>query len=179
MLTKAAKRYAAALYASASQQGLAREIGRELEELATLWQTSPELGLTMQNPRLARSGKAELLETVAAKFELSPLIKNLNALLLDKGRLELLPALSREYGELEDKAQGLARARCLVAHPLSQEQAQRLRQSLVKISGAREVILTLTVDPSLLAGFVVNLEGKLIDGSLKGRLQRLGRSLAL
>ncbi len=179
MLTKAAKRYAAALYASACQQGLAREIGRELEELATLWQTSSELVLTMQNPRLARSGKAELLETVAAKLELSPLLKNLNALLLDKGRLDLLPALHREYGELEDREQGLSRARCLVTHPLSQEQAQRLRQSLVKISGAREVIMTLTVDPSLLAGFVVNIDGKLIDASLKGRLQRLGLSLAL
>ncbi len=178
MQTKAAKRYAAALHSFARQRGLTAEILRQLEEFAGLWQDSPELRQVMQSPRIERSRKANILQAVGSRLEFSQPLMNLCNLLLDKGRLEILPALFREFEALEDMAAGRARAHCLVAHPLTEEQLGKLRQKLIKISGAKDVLLTLETDPSLLAGFVVSIDGKIIDGSLKGRLHRLQRRLA-
>ncbi|MDD2281805.1 MAG: ATP synthase F1 subunit delta [Eubacteriales bacterium] len=178
MQTKAAKRYAAALHSYARQHGLTTEILKQLEEIAGLWQDSPELRQVMQSPRIERSRKAKILQAVGSRLEFSQPLTNLFNLLLDKGRLAIFPALFREFEALEDMAAGRTRARCLVAHSLTEQQLGQLRRRLIKISGAKDVLIALEADPSLLAGFVVSIDGKIIDGSLKGRLNRLQRSLA-
>lgn len=178
MQTRAAKRYAAALHASAIQAGITTEIFHQLEALAGLWRETPELREVMNNPRIECPLKAEILHTISRELDSPQLLTNLLNLLLDKGRLEILPALYAEYETLEDKAAGRVRAKCIVAHPLTEEQLGKLRQRLLAISGAKDILITLETNPSLLAGFTVSIDGKIIDGSLQGRLHRLGRALA-
>jgi F-type H+-transporting ATPase subunit delta len=178
MQTKVAKRYAAALYAFARQRGQTAEISHQLEEFVSLWQDSPELRQVMQSPRIERSSKTRILQAVGGRLDFSQPVANLLNLLLDKGRLEILPALYKAYETLEDKAAGRTRAHCIVAHSLTEQQLGQLRQKLIKISGSKDVLITLETDQSLLAGFVVSIDGKIIDGSLKGRLHRLQRRLA-
>ena len=53
-----------------------------------------------------------------------------------------------------------------------------MRRRLSAFRDAKDIIITFETDPSLLAGFVVSIDGKIIDGSLRGRLHRLRRALA-
>lgn len=178
MQTKAAKRYAAALHASAIQAGLTTEVFDQLATLARLWRETPELRDVMRNPRIEKPLKAEIIQKINRELGSPQLLTNLLNLLLDKGRLEILPALYAEYEALEDSVAGRVRAKCLVAHPLTEEQLAKLRQRLLALSGAKDILITLETDPSLLAGFTVSIDGKIIDGSLRGRLHRLERALA-
>lgn len=178
MQTKTAKRYATALHAAASARGLAAETGGQLEELAALWHNHQDLRRVMLNPRIQKHHKVGILRALTEKMALALPLANALYLLLDKGRLDILPTLFREYLFLEDAAAGRTRARCYVAHTLSEQQLESLRQELRRISGAKELLLTLEIEPSLLAGFTANIEGKIIDGSLKGGLQRLKARLA-
>ncbi len=178
MQTKAAKRYAAALYASASQADIAAEVAAQLALLAGMWRDTPELRDIIRNPRIEKPFKAEIVQKISRELGFPQLLTNLLNLMLDKGRLEILPALCAEYQALEDSAAGRVRAKCLVAHPLTEEQVEKLRRRLSAFRDAKDIIITFETDPSLLAGFVVSIDGKIIDGSLRGRLHRLGRALA-
>lgn len=178
MQTKAAKRYAAALFANARQHNQSAATLSQLEKLTALWQANAEIREVMGSPKVKGSSKAGILKAIGSKLELMPSLVNLSYLLLDKGRLAMLPALCQEYEFLEDRALGQVRASCVSAQPLTEQELAQLRQSLTKLSGAAAVLLSVTLDPSLLAGFVVNIDGKLIDGSLKGRLHRIKSSLA-
>lgn len=178
MQTKVARRYAAALYASVSQQNQVVAVMDQLEKLAALWSDSPELRKVLGSHQVKYPSKVKILKAVTGEMGLLPPLVNLAYLLLDKGRLAALPALLQEFVSIADRATGRIRAHCYSAQPLSGLQVGQLQQKLLKISGAKDVLLTLEIDPTLLAGIIVDMDGKRIDGSLRGRLQRLQRNLA-
>lgn len=178
MQNTVAKRYAEALYSVARESNLTREVLAQLEALAEVWQGQEGFRALMLSPRVEHSTKRQTLAELGEKLQFADTVKNLFDLMLDKGRIEMIPALAAEYRRLDDEAFGRARAHCKVAHPLTQEQLEQLRQKLIKIVGARDVLINVEIDQSLLAGFTVSIDGKIIDGSLMGRLQRLKRSLA-
>ena len=178
MRSTAVKRYAAALYSLARERGLTEEISTQLEKMTGFWQDSPEFQQFLLSPRIKLSRKRAVLEEVGAKLGFAQPLANTFSLLLEKGRIGIVPMLSKEFSALEDFDAGRVRARCVVPHPLSELQLQQLRDKLAQLSGAKDVLISLEIDPSLLAGFVVSVDGKIIDGSLKGRLRRLQRNLA-
>lgn len=178
MSTKAAKRYGVALYALGEEQGQTMEIANQLKSLAELWRQSPELSGFLLNPGIKKAQKAMVLQTIGDKMALLPSLTNLLGLLLDKGRLAILPDLAREFANLADTTAGRVRAQCYTAKPLSAEELAVLRQRLLVFSGAKDISLSSEVDQSLLAGFVADISGTVIDASLKGRLNRLRQSLA-
>lgn len=178
MKNTVAKRYAEALHSIARTNNINQDILQQLEAMAEIWQDNAEFRVLMTSPRVSLDRKREILTGIAGGLQFGEYLTNLYNLVLDKGRISIIPDLAEEYRNLDDQASGRARASCKSAHPLKEEQFQKLRAKLIRISGAKDVIIDLEVDPSLLAGFSVNIDGKIIDGSLKGRLERLGRSLA-
>lgn len=178
MSTKAAKRYGVALFNLGEERGQTAGIAHQLDGLAELWQQCPEFSRFILNPGIKKAQKAPVLKALAAKMALLPSLVNLLALLLDKGRLGILPDLAREFAALSDAAAGRVRARCYTAKPLAAAELQVLKDRLIDFSGAKAIFLSPEVDPSLLAGFVADIGGTVIDASLKGRLNRLGQSLA-
>lgn len=178
MSTKAAKRYGAALFSLGVELGQSEAILTQLTALSALWEDCPELRFLIQSPGLKVADKARVFKTVYQRLALSEPLENLLGLLLDKGRLSILPDLANEYLSLVDRAAGRVRAHCLTAQPLTDPETQLLQEKLVAFSGAEEILLSVEVDESLLAGFVARVGGKVIDASLKGRLNRLGQSLA-
>jgi len=178
MQSTVAKRYAAALHSLAQDQNTTQLISQHLQELARIWQQETGFSKLMTNPRVDLARKRAVLTDLGAKLSFDQQMANLINLLLDKGRIDIIPALAQEYRQLDDFQQGRARAKCVSANTLSQDQLEQLQASLTKITGAKEVLISLEVDPSLLAGIVVSVDGRIIDGSLKGRLQRLRHRLA-
>lgn len=178
MKNTVARRYAEALHSLAKEKDRGHTILPQLEAMAQVWLDNAEFRVLMTSPRVSLDHKRQVLAEVANGLQFEDYLINLFKLMLDKGRIQMIPDLAEEFRHLDDEASGRVRASCISAHPLKEGQLGALREKLVKISGAKDVIIDLEVDPSLLAGFIVNIDGKIIDGSLKGRLERLERSLA-
>ena len=81
-----------------------------------------------------------------------------------------------EYARRYNRDNGIAEATATSAVPMTEAQAEALKQKLEKLSG-KKISLSLKTDPSLLGGVRVELEGKELDGTVKGRLDGLSRKL--
>lgn len=108
---------------------------------------------------------------------MNPLAQNLVGLLVSRDAVGLLPQIAEEYQRLMDAHQGRERAEVVTAHPLEDQQRERLGRWLSQLRG-KEVVLTSREDPEILGGLVVRVGDGLIDGSTKGRLEAMRKGLA-
>lgn len=102
----------------------------------------------------------------------APLVRNLCLLLLHRGRIDLLPNVAAEFRRLDDARQGIVPAAATSASPLGPDEVRALTARLEQLTGGR-VALDLQVDPSIIGGLIVRVGDRLIDGSVRGRLERL------
>jgi F-type H+-transporting ATPase subunit delta len=103
--------------------------------------------------------------------------RNLVLLLIRRGRIELLPEVAAQLRRLYDQRQGVVGATVTSAAPLTDAEVAALRERLGGMTGGR-VNLDLKVDPDILGGIMVRIGDRLIDGSVRGRLERLRTRLA-
>lgn len=176
MQSTVAKRYAQALFELARDKKL--ELEPQMAAVAAIWNAEPLLSRVLTDPRWPVERKKSVLHSLAEQLNLDTYLLNTLNLLLDKGRIGHLPAVAAQYRILDDLHNRRIRAQCRSATALDEQQQEQLKAKLASLTGAREIELSVVIDPDLVAGFVVNIEGKIIDGSLKGRLERMGRKLA-
>lgn len=120
---------------------------------------------------------AERLNILSAHLaETGPLARNLAGLLVERGRLELVPAMLEEYEHLYNAQRGIAEVQVRTAIPLDQPEVSRLRERLVALTG-KQVLLHTMVDPELMGGVVARVGDKVLDGSLRSKLEAMRRSL--
>src|SRR4029077_8856544 len=98
--------------------------------------------------------------------------RNALMLLVDRRRTRTLPLVARMLRELADARKGVVRAEVTTATPLSAEYFERLQARLEKMTGKR-VVIDRKTDASLIAGVVTRIGDRIIDGSLRTRLQSL------
>jgi F-type H+-transporting ATPase subunit delta len=128
------------------------------------------------NPHVQR---AELVSFVAELTGVSGNDKALNylRLLADNGRLALLPQIAQQYAALRAEVENTVDVTVTSALPLTAEQSEKLTQALTRRL-RRTVRLSATVDPSLIGGAVVRAGDFVVDGSLRGRVERLSNTMA-
>jgi F-type H+-transporting ATPase subunit delta len=103
-------------------------------------------------------------------------VQNLIQLLLRRGRIEELPRVAAEFRRLDDARLGITHATATSAAALDPDEIRALTSRLEQSTGGR-IALDVQVDPSLLGGLVVRVGDRLIDGSVRGRLERLRNQL--
>jgi F-type H+-transporting ATPase subunit delta len=96
--------------------------------------------------------------------------------MLRRRRVEELPRVAAEFRRLDDDRQGLTHATATSATELTPDEIRALTERLEQSTGGR-ISLDVQVDPSLLGGLVVRVGDRLIDGSVRGRLERLRSQL--
>jgi F-type H+-transporting ATPase subunit delta len=170
-----ARRYARALLGLVSPDEV-DTVGDQLQALALALSVSPELRNVMFNPAFPRERKRATLLGVARAFNASPMVQNLTNLLLDRSRVDQLPAIASVYRDLSDERSGRARARVITAQPLPKDVEGRLAKSLSQVIH-REVAMQSEVDPGILGGVQAQVGSLLFDGSLKTKLEVLRREL--
>jgi F-type H+-transporting ATPase subunit delta len=173
-MSRVARRYAKALFELGREAGDVEEPGRELTVVA---RTFAELASLLERAALDGRARRTMTSLISARVGLSRLLANFLAVLAVNNRLQELGAIEREYQRLEDRALGRVRARVRSARPLSDESRQRINDVFERQTGKR-VIADAGVDPELLGGVVVEIAGRVFDGSLRTRLERLERSMA-
>ena len=102
---------------------------------------------------------------------------NFLRLLADNGRLGVLPQIAEQYAALRADVENTVDVTVTSAMPLTAEQADKLQQALTRRL-QRTVRLAATVDPSLIGGAIVRAGDFVVDGSLRGRVERLGNIMS-
>lgn len=103
-------------------------------------------------------------------------VLNLTELLLERRRLAVLPAIAVEYRRLLDRSRGIAEAVVTTPAPLAEADLAAIRDRIEQLAGTT-VELRADVDPGLLGGVTVRLGDRLLDASVRGRLERLRSQL--
>jgi F-type H+-transporting ATPase subunit delta len=170
------RRYAKALFQLAREARQEEEIGRALESFLALYQSSA-LARTLESPVFSMAEKKRIFQRVAQALKLSLLAGHFLSILLERERLPYLATIVLRYRRLLDEIKGRVQARVVASAPVDQATLAQLREALKKISG-KEVLLKAEIDPELLGGLLVELEGKIYDGSVRTQLDRMTERVA-
>jgi F-type H+-transporting ATPase subunit delta len=169
-----ARRYARAYFDLARQ---AKDIPAWRTALADVVQllTDEQVATALSDPRISQAERArvvaELLKDAPAPA------RNLARLLVERGRAAVLPLVVQEYDALADRESGVLRAEVTTAVPVSTQLETRIRDELASKLGG-DVQTTVRQDPSILGGLVIRIGDRVIDGSVRTRLEQLQAALA-
>jgi F-type H+-transporting ATPase subunit delta len=133
----------------------------------------PRVAPLTKNPALTAADLADLVIDVA---KLDAGMQNFVRVLAENHRLLLLPEIAAHYEQFRSAVENTVDVEVTSAVPLNDAQAQRLKQAL-STRLKRQVRMRSSVDATLLGGAVVRAGDLVIDGSLKGRLERLATEL--
>lgn len=172
----AARRYAGALFSLARDESRVAEVASELHALQRLLAESRELREALLTPLHPVKERKAVLMAISDKLELSTLLHNFYAFLVDRRRLVDFEGIVDEYDRRADEASGLLTAEVVAANELDDRRKDRLRRALSEHTG-REVKLDITVDPALIGGAIAKVGDLVFDGSLRTQLQQLGAAL--
>ena len=169
-----ARRYAQAAFELALEKGEVNTWSDDLGYLAEAM-VSQEFSEFLDAPQVAVDQKIKLIdETVGGSI--SPLARNLLALLASRNSASLLSDILETYQGMLDEHRGVERAELVSAVPLSDEQRSQVENMLKEMVG-KEISLTVRVDPEILGGIVARVGDRVIDGSTRTRLEGLRREL--
>lgn len=169
--SRVTKRYASALFNSAQKMSLVEEVQKDLDTLSGLWKATPALQRAMESPLVPADKKLSLVEKLFAK-EIGALTHAFVNVLIEKDREEILVDVQREFRLQADTSRGLLRAQAIVAAPMDDSMRQALVAGLQSRTG-KTIALDVEVDAAILGGVVVRLQDTVIDGSVRGTLERL------
>lgn len=163
------RRYGRAIFELAREAKSEAAIARDFQSFAKTYEQSADLQRALGDPLVPEGARENILSDVVAKLELSPLAQSAVRFIARKRRMGAISAIASELARLVDEASGLVRAKVSSAAPLDAAYLDKLRAEIERATG-RKVQLTHTVDPSLIAGIVTRIGDRVIDGSLRARL---------
>lgn len=172
--TTIARPYAQAVFKLAqSQQAL--PAWSDMLGLAAHVAADPEMRKLLDNPRVTPAQLADLFVDICGD-RLNDAGRNLIRLLAERRRLVVLPEIFGLFEQLKNDAEGAIKAQLITAFPATDAQKQTIAAALKQRFG-RDVQLEYITDPTLMGGAVVRAGDLVIDGSVRGKLARLGTAL--
>ncbi len=170
-------RYSRALLELGDEAGTITRIQDELARFVEAYDGSEDLRNVLLNPSISLDERKSLVKTLALKLRLSSLTTNFTLLLLDKGRVDQVPAIGATFQRLADEKAGNVRAEVTSATTLNAMQVAKIKTTLGKLTG-KKVIVNASVDETLLGGVVTRVAGKVYDGSLRAQLNAIRNQAA-
>ncbi len=150
-------------------------IHNDLKVIAEIFETNEDFSLVLNHPNLSMEDKKELLLKIF-KGRVDDTTLRLLELLSERRRLELLPYLEKPFKTILRERMNVVGGELISAQKLSDGQVQDIKARLTKHLGKR-LELEVSVDPSLIGGMILKLGDQVIDGSLRGKLQVVEKSL--
>lgn len=167
-----ARRYSKALLDLSQEKNLLAETESELKTFSEMVRQNHQLKDVLGSFEIAAEKKQRVISELGAKMQLSPLVTNFLLLLAQKDRLVALSDIAREFTRQVDAVLGQARATLVSASPASLQLVETIRQAL-ETKSRKKIILQEQVDPEILGGLLLKMEGSLWDASVRGELQKI------
>jgi F-type H+-transporting ATPase subunit delta len=163
--------YAEALFEAARERDELEAVLDDLREFANALEGSEELRLFYYGGQIPEREKRRAIDALTEGMALST--RNFLKILSDNGREEILDEVLLRYENLVKEHLGRVEVEVTTAVELTEEKLDRIKERLAGSLQGREVILQTSVDPSILGGAVFRFGGRMVDGSLRGRLASL------
>ncbi|MEK0082015.1 F0F1 ATP synthase subunit delta [Benzoatithermus flavus] len=176
MASGVAGRYATALFELASERSALEQVERDLAALDRAIAESADLKRLISSPIVSREDQARAMEALSDQLGLGRIVKNFLGVIAERRRLAALPAMIAAFNRLLAQHRGEETAEVTSAVPLDEAQLASIKDAVAAYAG-RPVQLTTSVDPGLLGGLVVRIGSRMIDASLKTKLQHLELSM--
>jgi F-type H+-transporting ATPase subunit delta len=163
--------YAEALFEAARERDELEEVLSDLGEFVDALHESEELRLFFYGGQIPERQKRRALDDLTEGMKTST--TNFLKVLVDNGREEILEDVLARYEDLVKEHLGRIEVEVTTAVELSEEQRDRLRERLASVLDGREISLETNVNPDLIGGAVFRYGGRMMDGSIRGRLESL------
>jgi F-type H+-transporting ATPase subunit delta len=173
IVTGMAGRYASALFALAQEQGATEQVAADLGRFSAMLTESADLARLVRSPAFSAEEQVKALGAVLAASGIGGLTAQFLKLVATKRRLFAAPTMIADFGKLLDAARGVSRAEVTVAEPLSPANLEALRLALREAAGSSSVEMNVKVDPAIIGGLIVKLGSRMVDGSLRTKLNSI------
>ena len=173
IMASVAGRYASALFDLANDEKKLPEIELDMIEVQRLLDASPDLVRLVRSPVFSADEQGKAIAAIAEKAGLAPLSANFLKLLARNRRLFALTDIIKAFRGIAARHRGEVTADVTSAHPLTDAQLAQLTDTLAATAGGRQVQVHTKVDPRLLGGLVVKIGSRMIDSSLRTKLDTL------
>lgn len=167
-----AGRYATALFELAIEAGAIDQVAGELDQVDKLIAESADLTRLVRSPVFSADEQVRAMGAILTKAGIGGIAENFVKLVARNRRLFALPGMIKGFRQLVAKHRGEVSAEVTSAHDLSAAEVKSLSAAL-KSSLGKDVQLARTVDPALLGGLVVRVGSRMIDTSLRTKLNSL------
>jgi F-type H+-transporting ATPase subunit delta len=171
-LTGLADRYATALFELAIERNALEEIERDLTAIDRLLGESEDLRRAVRSLTLSRAEQGKAMDAVLERLGASQYVRNFVALLARNRRIFLIDAMIKAFRTKLAEHRGEVSAEVTSATPLKANHLQAVKDALREIVG-RDVALETQVDPSLIGGLIVRVGSRMVDNSIRTKLQNL------
>ena len=165
-------RYASALFELATEEKATEEVSRQLSTFQSAIDQSEDLSRLVRSPVFSSEDQVSALGAVAGQLGITGTTLNFLKLVAKNRRLSVIPDMIKAFATLLAASKGEVAGEVTSAEPLSATQLADLKAAL-KSSLGRDVALTTRVDSSLLGGLIVKVGSRMMDNSLKTKLQTL------
>ncbi|WP_281840915.1 F0F1 ATP synthase subunit delta [Sinisalibacter aestuarii] len=174
--TGIAQRYATAVFELAKEGKSLAAVEKDLDALEAALADSAELSAMIGSPVYSRQDMAKAVAALSAKMKLSPALSGALGVMAEKRRLFVLPQLLAALRAQIAEDKGEVTADVTAAKAMTKAQQDKLAKAL-KASVGKDVKINLAVDESLIGGLVVKVGSKMIDSSIRSRLNALQNSM--
>ncbi|MEM1032779.1 MAG: ATP synthase F1 subunit delta [Myxococcota bacterium] len=171
-----ARRYARALFDLAREKKRIREVVGSVRAYADAYTNSSEFQALETDPNVADDDRVAVVTMLGSRLDADALVVRTVALLAERQRLSVLPDLATTLDDMADDSLGIVRAHVTSARTLSAGYKAKLVRKL-EATTSKKVVVTYDVDETLIGGLTTQIDDRLIDGSLRGRLSQLADSL--
>jgi len=176
LASKIAAPYARALFDFSVDKNIMHQITADFQNLDIFLNESSELTGYLNNPVVSLDAKREVL-TKTLESQVNGETFKFLMVLANRDRINLLTAVITNYLELVYETASIKTIDVVTASEFSSAQKNILIQKLKELTNAREIKLVITVDSSLIGGFLIKTDSNVIDFTIKNQLQQLAKHL--
>ncbi|MBI4744296.1 MAG: F0F1 ATP synthase subunit delta [Actinobacteria bacterium] len=168
--------FAFALFQIAKTENKLDLVEDELNEIRDVISSNLELKKVISGPTISKEKKKAVCGEILKDF--SPITINWLYILIDLEKENMLSSIIDDYSKLAYSVRKRAIAKVITAIPLSEEQSKKIAERLSSVS-KKNITLREIVDPSIIGGIVVYMDGRVIDGSIRHQLDALHQKLVI
>lgn len=168
-----AGRYAGALFELALEEKATDAVRQELDQFDALIAESPDLNRLVRSPVFGADEQLKALNAILAKAGVSGITANFLRVITTNRRLFAVRDMIRAYRALVAKNKGEVVAQVTVAEPLSDQNKEALKGALKSVTGGKDIDMDVTIDPAIIGGLVVKVGSRMVDTSLRTKLNSI------
>ena len=166
-------RYAKALYELAAEKKLIPRIVEDFQDIKTLLENNNLFSNMINNPSISKADKQSSVIAILKKMKADKLTIMFCGTLAVNGRLNYLKQIQDVFLSLVSKINGEVQAEVTSSAKLDKDQQKKVETAISEATGVKKISLSLKVDETLIAGLIVKIGSKMIDSSIKTKLNRL------